>query len=289
MRKVLRNCRWLASLLGITLLVAGNAQAQEGAAPALVGQVLDQATQTPVAYASLGVLHQPLGTVADDQGRFRLPVPAANDQDSLRIALLGYAPLTLPVREWRQRLAQSGGQIMLRAVPTALAEVVVRPGKTVRRVIGNSSNSMNTTASFGVNQIGNQLAQGMHLRHPAVLEQVSFHVAECTYDSLFYRINVYQVVKGQPTINLLPEPVYVRVRKGQTKERLVADLRRFNLTVDGDIAVALEMVKNLGPGTLHLSASVLNGPIYMAAQSTADWERLRGFGVGIDATVVEYR
>jgi hypothetical protein len=165
----------------------------------------------------------------------------------------------------------------------------VRPGKLVRRVIGNSSNSMNTTASFDVNQIGNQLAQGMHLRRPAVLEQVSFHVAECTYDSLFYRINVYQVVNGLPTTNLLPEPVYVRVRKGQTKERLVADLRRFNLTVQGDIAVALEMVKNLGPGTLHLSASVLNGPIYMAAQSTSDWERLRGFGVGIDATVVEYR
>jgi hypothetical protein len=201
----------------------------------------------------LGVLRQPLGTVADDQGRFVLAVPAAHDQDSLRIALLGYAPLTVLVSDLRQRLAQAGGRILLRPAPTALAEVVVRPVQLTRRVIGNSSNSTNTTANFDVNKVGNQLAQGMHLRRPAVLEQVSFHVAECTYDSLFYRINVYQVVKGQPTTNLLPEPVYVRVRKGQIKERLVADLRRFNLTVDGDIAVALEMVKDLGAGTLHLA------------------------------------
>ena len=279
-------------LLAATCLaapIAARAQATHPAADVISGQVLDQSTQAPVPYASLGVLHQPIGTVADGQGRFSLAVPAAYNQDSLRVSLLGYAPLTLPVAAFRQEPAQAGRRISLRPAPTQLAEVIVRPGAFTQRVIGNSTNSNNLSGGFGVNALGNQLAQGMHVRRPSTLEQVSFHVSRCTYDSLFYRLNVYQVVNGMPTANLLPEPVYVRVRKGQTQDRMVADLRRFNLTVQGDIAVGLEMVKDLGPGQLMLSVGLLQGPIYVAKQATNGWERVRGFGVGIDATVTEYR
>jgi hypothetical protein len=257
-------------------------------AQTITGQVLDQATQASVAYASIGVLHRPVGTVADAQGRFTLNVPASYDSDSLRLALLGYAPLTVRVADFRRQLAQDGGRVLLHAAPTPLAEVLVRPGTATRRVIGNSTVSNTVSGGFKLNRLGSQLAQGLHLRRPAALEEVSFHVAECTYDSLFYRINVYQVANGLPTASLLPEPVYVRVRKGETKQRFVADLRRFHLTVQGDIAVGLEMVKELGPGELRLSMSVLKGPIYIADQSAGDWEKMRGFGLGIDATVVEY-
>ncbi|GAA4032795.1 hypothetical protein GCM10022409_16350 [Hymenobacter glaciei] len=265
------------------------AQTTPSATPALAGQVLDQTTQAPVAYPSVGVLRRPLGTVADDQGRFALSLPAANDQDSLRIGLLGYAPLTVQVAAFRRQLAQSGGRVYLRPAPMQLAEVVVRPGKLTRRVVGNSANTNRIQGGFAMNTLGKQLAQGIHVRRPSTLEQVSFHVSRCTYDSLFYRINVYQVVDGVPTANLLPEPVYVRVRKGQLKDRMVADLRRFNISVQGDIAVGLEMVKNLGPGQLMLGLSMLRGPVYVARQSTAGWERIHGFGVSIDATVAEYR
>ena len=255
----------------------------------LIGQVLDQTTQAPVAYASVGVLRRPVGTVADDQGRFALNLSGANDQDSLRISLLGYAPRTMQMAAQRQQLGRSGGRFYLLSAPMQLAEVVVRPGKLTRRIVGNSTNSYRVSGSFVMNTLGKQLAQGMHVRRPSPLEQVSFHVSRCIYDSLFYRVNVYQVLDGQPTTNLLPEPVYVRVRKGQTQDRLVADLRRFHLTVRGDIAMSLEMVKNLGPGELMLSVSLLKGPVYFADQAMSGLERVRGFGVGIDATVTEYR
>jgi hypothetical protein len=282
-----RSTALAAFLFSLAALLPATAPAQS-AAP-LSGQVLDAQTQAPLSYASVGVLHRAAGTVADEQGRFALAAPAGSEHDSVRVSLLGYAPLTLPVAELRRQLGQAGGQLRLRPVHTRLAEVVVRPGKSVRRVLGNSSNSTSVTGQFGVNRLGNQIGQGMHLRRPAELEQVSFHVATCTYDSLFYRVNVYQVTKDQPQQNLLPEPVYVRVRKGQIKDRLVVDLRRFHLQVQGDIVVALEMVKDLGPGTLQLSASLLDGPIYTTESQLNGWERTRGIGIGIDATVVEYR
>ena len=285
-------CLPILSLLSALLLaVPETAAAQTGppAASVVAAQVLDQTTQAPVAYASIGILRHPAGTVADDQGRFTLPVPAANDQDSLRIGLLGYAPLTVQVGAFRRQLGPSGGRLYLRPAPTQLAEVVVRPGKFTQRILGNSTNSTAIEAGFRVNELGNQVAQGMHVRRPSTLEQVSFHVAKCTYDSLFYRLNVYQVLDGRPATNLLPEPVYVRVRKGHTQDRMVADLRRFNLVVQGDIAVGLEMVKDLGPGALMLSVSLLGGPVYFAKQATDCWQPLHGVGIGIDATVAEYR
>ena len=70
---------------------------------------------------------------------------------------------------------------------------------------------------------------------------------------------------------------------------MVTDLRRFNITVQGDIAVGLEMVKDLGPGQFMLSVALLQGPIYVDKQATNGWEWVRGFGIGIDATVTEYR
>ncbi|MCC2547839.1 carboxypeptidase-like regulatory domain-containing protein [Hymenobacter sp. BT175] len=272
-------------LLLALLIFPALARAQSGR---LAGQVVDQSTQAPISYASVGVLRQPLGTVADDQGRFSLDLAAGFENDSLRISLLGYAPLTIRIADLRRQLQQSGGKVRLQPAPTRLAEVRVRPGKTRRRVVGNSSSSNNVTAAFVINRLGNQIGQGMRLKRLSAVEQVSFHVAECTYDSLFYRVNVYQVQKDQPVKSLLTKPVYVRVLKGQIEDRLVVDLRPYNVWAKGDIVVALEMVKDLGPGTLQLSSSLMDGPLFVTDNSLNGWEKIRGFGVGIDATITEY-
>ncbi|MCC3158730.1 carboxypeptidase-like regulatory domain-containing protein [Hymenobacter sp. 15J16-1T3B] len=278
--------RFASALLTLFCALGATAQPQP---TTLRGQIIDERTHEPLSYASIGVLHRPAGTVADAQGRFSLAATATLDHDSVRIALLGYAPLTLSGAEFRRQLSQPDGQLQLRPERVQLAEVVVRPARAKERVLGNSSNSTSVTGMFGVNRLGNQIGQGMHLRRLSAVEQISFHVAKCTYDSLFYRVNVYQVERGQPTRSLLPEPVYVRVCKGQIKDRLVVDLRPYHVRAEGDIVVALEMVKELGPGTLQLSASLLDGPIYTTENHLNGWARTRGVGIGIDATVVEYR
>ncbi|RZK27353.1 MAG: hypothetical protein EOO63_13625, partial [Hymenobacter sp.] len=60
----------LASLLWM-LVIPGWAQNR-----VLVGIVLDQVTQQPVPFATLGVPQQPLGTAANEAGAFRLVLPA---------------------------------------------------------------------------------------------------------------------------------------------------------------------------------------------------------------------
>ncbi|WP_046244184.1 carboxypeptidase-like regulatory domain-containing protein [Hymenobacter terrenus] len=119
------------------------AQAQsKPAADQVAGQVLDQATQAPLPYASVGVMGRSVGIVADGQGRFRLAIPSQYDTDSLRIALVGYQPLMMTVRDFRRLTCPAGTFCPVKltaSAKTALGEVMVHPqGQAVRRVLGNS-------------------------------------------------------------------------------------------------------------------------------------------------------
>ncbi|UYZ61651.1 carboxypeptidase-like regulatory domain-containing protein [Hymenobacter weizhouensis] len=289
--------RCLAALcLSGGLVVSAQAQSEPGT---VAGQALDQATGQPLPYASVGVLGRPVGTVADAEGRFRLAIPAQYNQDSLRISLVGYRAFTMPVREFRRRVcpaAEAGCAVALVPAPqTALAEVKVRPGgRAVRRVLGNSNNSQFASQLFASNVLGTQIGQRIRIKHPSMLEQVSFHINECTYDSVFYRVNVYRLgPDGHPDEqrNVLPEAVYVRLAKAQTADRIRVDLSRYQLWLEPgqEVAVCLELVRDLGPGRLLLTATVLGGPLFEKHGIAESWEKIGAFGMGIDATVTEIR
>jgi hypothetical protein len=289
----------LARCLAALCLLSGLHLAAYGQAESVAGQALNQNTQAPLPYASIGVLGRSVGTVADEQGRFSLRIPREYDADSLRISLVGFRPLTMTVRAFRQRAcpAESACPVLLEAAAhTALNEVVVRPkGRPVRRVLGNSSNSKAASMLFESNQLGNQVGQLIRIKRPTMLEQVSFHINKCTYDTLFYRVNVYRLGandKPDEQGNILPEAVYVRLTKAQTAERIRVDLSRYQLWLEPDqhVAVCLELVRDLGPGKLHLTCTLLGGPLYVKEGGVArDWEKVFPFGMGIDATVTEIR
>jgi hypothetical protein len=301
MKILLFACRFGRRLAALCLLsgyLSTPAYAQSES-ESVSGQVLDRNTRAPLPYASVGVLGRPAGTVADEQGRFSLPISREYDADSLRISLVGYRPLTITVRAFRQRACPAGPAcpvLLVAAAQTALSEVVVRPkGRAVRRVLGNSSNSKFASMLFDSNDLGNQVGQIVRIKRPAMLEQVSFHINKCSYDSLFYRVNVYRLgADDQPDEqrNILPEAVYVRLAKAQTADRIRVNLSRYQLWLEPGqhVAVCLELVRDLGPGKLELTATMLGGPMCVKEGGvTEPWEKVGAFGMGIDATVTEIR
>jgi len=186
--------------------------------------------------------------------------------------------------------------LLAAASHTALSEVFVRPkGRAKRRVLGNSSNSKRASMGFDSNDLGNQTGQLIRIKRPTMLEQVSFHINKCTYDSLFFRVNVYRLgPNGLPDEqrNILPEAVYVRLAKAQTTSRIRADLSRYQLWLEPGqyVAVCLELVRDLGAGKLYLTATMLGGPLFVKEGGvTRAWEKVGAFGMGIDATVTEIR
>lgn len=255
--------RWLVLLL--LVYCPGYGQAP-GAEAALAGQVRDHLTRQPLGYASVGVLRHPFGTVADGQGRFSLTLPARYDADSVRFSQLGYAPRTLAVAELR-RLVRSG-PVLLRPQAVPLRGAVVRAPGMRRRVAGNFGGGMMLEA-FKYNLAGNQFGQRMAVGHAAWLQDISFKITHCTYDTVYLRVNVYQVGPDDfPGANLLAAPVYVRVGRAETDDRVFVNLRPSKLWLTADVIVSLELVRSLGKGTLAFMANWPGGgPSYHLEQT----------------------
>jgi hypothetical protein len=84
----------------------------------------------------------------------------------------------------------------------------------------------------------------------------------------------------------------VRLAKAQTADRIRVDLARYQLWLEPDqhVAVCLELVRDLGPGKLELTATMLGGPMFAKEGGVSEqWDKLGAFGAGIDATVTEIR
>ena len=312
-KTLLRNTvKYLACLLlALTgLLLVHPAPAQTPAEGQLAGQVLDQTTRRPLGFVSVGVLRHPFGTVADERGRFLLTLPARYDADSIRFSLLGYASRTVAVGELRRLVAQ--GPVLLRKQGVPLRPVRVRAPGLRRRVVGNQGGAA-MLCDFKANMAGNQLGQRLAVRRPAFLEEASFSLPFCSYDTVYLRLNVYQVRDDFPGPNILPRPIYLRLSREQTASRIYVNLRPYKLYLTEDVIVAVELVRSLGKGTFCFYGAPLSGPCYQLEQTpgpldgkevTPDgyldvpvrskrqpdngpWLKYPGVGMGLDATLLE--
>lgn len=302
---------WLALLLAVLHAGLPRAVAQAAAEGQLAGQVLDQTSNRPLGFVSVGVLRHPFGTVADERGHFALTLPAHYDADSVRFSLLGYAPRTVAVAELR-RLVRSG-PVLLRKQGVPLRPVRVQAPGLRRRLVGNEGKGM--LQDYTYNSAGNQAGQLIRVVRPAFLQEMSFKVTHCSYDTLYFRLNVYDVKEGYPGANILPRPIYLRLGREQALEgRTYVNLRPYKLWLTEDVVLSLELVRPLGSGTLLLLANWPGGgPSYELQQTpgpldalniipkgmmdahvriekqpdNGPWLRLPGVGMGFEATLLE--
>ena len=251
-------------LLGWAALPASG-QANATTRATIIGQVLDQTTRRPLGFVSVGVLRQPFGTVADAQGRFTLNLPASYDADSVRLSLIGYASRTLRVADLRQAVA--AGPLLLRAQAVPLTEARVKAKNLKRRVVGNTGTGLRFDG-FPANMAGNQVGQLITVQKPAFLEDISLQLFSCTYDTVYFRLNVYKLREGYPAENILPRPIYLKISRQQAQERISLNLRPFHLYLTENVVVALELVRSLGSGELWFRQPLVGGgPHYRLEQT----------------------
>jgi hypothetical protein len=92
---MISQIRFLLLVLLVLMSFSGLAQNS-----LLKGQVLDETTQQAVAFATLGVKDQAIGSVADTNGQFSFTVPdaAAAAAGQVLVSCLGYQRLPFPLR-----------------------------------------------------------------------------------------------------------------------------------------------------------------------------------------------
>lgn len=219
---------------------------------ALTGTVTDT-VGVPLPFANVGVVATPIGTVADDDGRFTLYLTDATRlTDTVQISLLGYQPDRRTIGQLIDVL-RAAPTVSLVPRPTQLAEVNVRSAQWQVRQTGNTNTRTQMKTNFALagkprQNLGAQVGRVFRVpKRGALLEEFRFFVSANNFDSVRFRINVQMLRHNYPDNSLLQRPVYVELKPKQTGW-ITVDLRPYDLFAADDVAISVEWVDYGGKG-----------------------------------------
>lgn len=260
----------------------------------LLGRVAEGSTGEVLAYASIGIPGTSIGTVAGEDGRFSLEIPEnANltDKDSVQFLLLGFAKKSLPLSAW----SATSAPVEVRLEPSVyqLREVVVRPDDTRLEVLGKEKMKTAMAVNFALNgkinqNLGSEVGRRFKVQKPSRLETFRFYVAANNFDTVRFRINVYDLKRGEPGDNLLKDNIIVALTNKKTGWVSV-DLKPYDVHADEWLAVSAEWIYGSRGGTvlsLPISMPVVGSKHFYKFGSRNKWKSFAGMSA---AMVLEVR
>lgn len=246
------------------------------------GIVINSKSKVPVEYVNVGIVMKNIGTVSDFNGKYSLSIDSQFDNDTLLFSSIGYLPFAIKIADLNKG---GSSNILLKEKVYELREVIVKPRTFKPRTLGVTTHFKKIAAGFKDNLLGYELGILMHVKKSAVIKRVNINIAGCSYDSIFFRLNIYKVVGKGNFENILSNPIYVRMSKAEVKEEIKVDLQSQHIVVDGDFLVTLEHVKDLGKGYLYFCAGLMDKTYYRKT-SQGEWNTASvGISISVDADV----
>jgi len=241
----------------------------------LQGSLINTTKNTPVAYANIGVLTKNIGTVSNDKGYFSFELSdKVKSTDTIVISMIGYESQTFKVSAFKA-LLQKNSTIQLTSKSYDLSEVTIIPRDYKTKLVGNKRRNENIQVSFENNNMGHEMGILIKVKkRPTYVEKVYLNIVSCSYDSVFYRLNIYSYDKKtkQPLENVLPKPIYLSYAKAELENTIEVDLSHLNILVQDDFLVSVELVKDLGEGDINFSASLFKSKGFYRTISQGRWE-----------------
>ncbi len=87
--------KWYGVLLLTAAIITGNSITAQ---IRVNGVVKEEQTGSPLSFVSVGLLHSDIGGLTDEQGRFSLET--TDNTDSIRVSMIGYKEIILPVNQY---------------------------------------------------------------------------------------------------------------------------------------------------------------------------------------------
>lgn len=253
------------------------------------GAIIDATSNAPIAYANIGLLNKNIGTVSNANGHFSLLLPSKTlGSDTVRISFIGYETKDYSFQAF-ENLCKKNCTISLTPTDYNFNEVVIMPKDFIEKIVGNTTTNKNISVSFENNNMGHEMGVRMKIKkRPTFIERIDINIAHTTYDSIFYRMNIYKfdTKKGKPTEHILKKPVYLVYAKADTENTISVDLSAMNVFVEDDFFVSLELVKDLGEGDLNFCAALFKSKSYYRYISQGRWTKAPiSIGASISAAI----
>jgi len=237
------------------------------------GKVFSDETNTGIAYVNIGVIGKDIGTVSDASGNFTLNLDKIYDNDSIRFSIIGYKSKAFLVGYFKE---DSIKNIYLSPRSYYLTEVKVFFHRPVRVLLGTPVTSNALKSGFADNELGSELGINVESRKQVRLKDINLNVAVCTFDSVTYRINIYQAKNDTSFENILAKPIYISFTKDQINKVIKFDLSQYSINVEGNILITLELYKDMGAGRLLFHTQFFTGYTYHRKTSQGRWTKAPG-------------
>jgi hypothetical protein len=224
--------------LFITLLITQATLAQE-----IKAVVLIKESQKPIPYVNIGIPNKNNGTVSDTEGAFNLTIDETNTNDSLKFSCIGFESKTLSIKDM---LANKQDKIELIEKINEIKEITVLPKEYKQKTLGVKSEFRMMAAGFAENKLGYELGILMKTKKTMILKKIHMNFAACSYDSIFYRLNIYMKQTGDMQFkNIMPEPYYLSLSVKDLQSTTSIDISHLNIISDKNLLVTLEHIKDL--------------------------------------------
>jgi hypothetical protein len=239
------------------------------------GMVLTNETRRGIGFVNVGIIGKNVGTVTDQLGNFSLVIDNRYDNDSLRFSLIGYEPRSFLVKDFREDTVK---EILLKPKMYKLDEVKVTYHRARGIRLGVPVISDQLKSGFSDNELGSEMGIKVETDGRVRLEDINLNVATCTYDSVTYRLNIYQCPEEDEGeyVNILQKPIYVTFSKDNIKEAITLDLKKYSIIIEGTILITLELYKDLGEGRLLFRTQFFTGTTYHRKTSEGRWTAAPG-------------
>lgn len=245
------------------------------------GVVKDVKTNEPLPFVNIGVLNKGIGTVSDENGNFYLYIDSSKIglNNVIQFSSVGYKSIKIKLADLKIGHNEYKKVVMEPDI-FQLNEAVIVGKSTLRKVdeiIGYSYRSRKKLGYWkGDGSLGAELVTKIGVNKNArQLKQFYFHVVENYSDSVLVRVNVYKGGTKYPEIKLLKENLALIINKEYGKE--VVDLTPYNVIVDDDFYIGLELLKVYGDKVgLVLAADDMPSTSYRRYVSQDIWNSFRG-------------
>jgi len=252
------------------------------------GRVIEKVTDLPLAYVNIGVVGKGVGTVSNAKGEFSLAIPASLSDDVIRVSMVGYKSAEYKVSDFIEKITEDYN-VFLEPVVTMIEEIAIVDSKMRSYTKGNKSKLQNFTIGFESDTLGNEFATKIKIRkRRSVLKDVKISIVENTYDTLRFRLNIYNIKNGKPGELLNKKNIIIETTtKGS--EILEIDLIPYNIVTKKNFCVSLEWIENAeqviidedGDRTpdVSFSGAFPARTVYFRSTSQAKWRSIKGLGM----------
>lgn len=257
----------------------------------LKGLIVDEETNLPLVYASIGILNRPVGTISDTLGNYFFEISNENLYDTLQVSYAGYETKMLLLSEFLQ---QSDKTIKLTKRIISLQEVVLSNKSGKEETFGRKAEgklmqvSLHNKSSADMT-VGSEMGLRVKPKSSALLKSVNWYISANNFRNIKFRVNIYSVKNNMPHSLFTDEQIFGSVGDFKTGW-IQLDLEPYNIKVKDDFIIAIQWVESKTdsedkPVTMIPAAVSFSKDTYVRIASQDKWKRM-GIKLSYYVTVV---